>query len=267
MIRKAEIGSNENFRCCLCYHVRTGTLILGIWHLVLHILAFALLFSVLVHPEGRNRFSSWSSGTANPRAVNGVLASDYYSPQLPDISAGPAATYAFGRERWHVQDVHVALAVVFCTGILTLFLLYGTIMGKPNYLLPFFSLQVFDFIISALTAVGYFSYIQDVRRMFEEATDMPFQKQLVHLDPEWLCAFIMVAVVICMVLKAYCMGIVWACYKYLKYLQVAHVIDNYIEADVEALLPPDYDTATKMPPHAPTYAPPPPPYTPASNGI
>lgn len=75
------------------------------------------------------------------------------------------------------------------------------LQGKPNYLMPFFSLQVFDFIISALTAVGYFSSVPDVRRMLEEASDLPLQKELLHLNPEWLCAILMIAIVICMLLK------------------------------------------------------------------
>ena len=255
---KSEYDSSENFRCCICFHVRTGTIILGIWHLVLHLLALTLLFSVLVHPEARNRFTSWATaGTATPHDVNGLLTSEYYSPQLPDISAGPAANYAFGHDKYQLKDVHVALAITVCTGVLTLFLLYGTIRGKPNYLMPFFSLQVFDFIISALTAVGYFSSVPDVRRMLQEASDLPLQKELLHLNPEWLCAILMIAIVICMLLKAYFMRVVWSCYKYLKLLHVAQIVGSYIEADNEALLPPDYDTATKTPPYAAMYAPPP----------
>lgn len=29
------------------------------------------------------------------------------------------------------------------------------------------------------------------------------------------------------------MGVVWSCYKYLKLLQVAHLVEHYIEADNE----------------------------------
>ncbi|GFS39140.1 lysosomal-associated transmembrane protein 4A [Nephila pilipes] len=256
---KRKVCFGENFRCCICFHVRTGTVIIGIWHLVLHLLALTLLVSIVFHPEYKKQLTAWATaGTATPHDVNGLLASEYYSPPIPDISAGPAANYAFGHEK-HRQliEVPVTLAVTVCTGVLTLFLLYGTIRGKPNYLVPFFSLQVFDFIISTLTAVGYFSSVPDVRRMLEEASDLPMQKELMHLNPEWLCAILMIAVVVCMLLKAYFMGVVWSCYKYLKLLHVAQMVESYIEADNEALLPPDYDTATKAPPHTAMYAPPP----------
>lgn len=60
---------------------------------------------------------------------------------------------------------------------------------------------MFDFIISALTAVGYFSSVPDLRRMLQEASDLPLQKELLHLNPEWLCAILMIAIVVCMLLK------------------------------------------------------------------
>ncbi|XP_054708308.1 lysosomal-associated transmembrane protein 4A-like isoform X2 [Uloborus diversus] len=257
MHMKTDFGSSENFCCCGCFHVRTGTIILGVWHLVLHLFALTLLFSVLIHPDARSRLAAWpASGTTTPHDVNELLTSEYYSPQLPDISAGPAANYAFGHDK-HQLNVHVGLAITVCTSVISLFLLYGAIRGKPNYLIPFFSLQVFDFIISALTAVGYFSSVPDVRRMIEEAYDLPLRKELLHLNPEWLCALLMIAILICMMLKAYLLGVVWSCYKYLKLLHVAHLVGSYMEADNEALLPPDYETATKTPPHAAVYAPPP----------
>ncbi|XP_023228259.1 uncharacterized protein LOC111628664 [Centruroides sculpturatus] len=66
------------------------------------------------------------------------------------------------------------------------------------------------------------------------------------------------------VIKVYFMNIVWSCHKYLKLQQqLASSVDAYLETDVEALLPPDYITATKMPPHIPVYIPP--SYTAASN--
>uniref|UniRef100_A0A1W7RAB5 Lysosomal-associated transmembrane protein 4A n=1 Tax=Hadrurus spadix TaxID=141984 RepID=A0A1W7RAB5_9SCOR len=268
-ITKSLSLRNERFSCCLCCHVRTGTIILGIWHLILHLLALGLLFGVLFHSEAiSNRLPSWahSDETVDTpiygQAVNGVFTPDIYSPQLPDLSAGPAANYAFGRENWQLEDVHVGIVITLCTGALTVLLLYGAIKGNPSYLMPFFCLQIVDFIISTLTAVGYFSYMPDVRRMIEDTTDLPFHKLLLCMDPQWLLAFLMIVVILCMMLKAYFMGVVWSCYKYLKMIQMSASLDSFLSTpDVEALLPPDYSTATKMPPHIPVYVPP--PYTPS----
>lgn len=43
------------------------------------------------------------------------------------------------------------------------FLVHGAVARQPTHLLPFFFLQVFDFIISLLTVVGYVSSTSDVR--------------------------------------------------------------------------------------------------------
>lgn len=71
-------------------------------------MALTLLFSVLIHPDARSRFTSWAtSGTATPHDVNGLLTSEYYSPQLPDISAGPAANYAFGHDKHQLSKLKI----------------------------------------------------------------------------------------------------------------------------------------------------------------
>ncbi|XP_067126230.1 lysosomal-associated transmembrane protein 4A isoform X2 [Centruroides vittatus] len=262
----------EKFRCCFCCHVRTGTIILGTWHLLLHILALGLLFGIMFHPEAiSSQISSTSisdSSTALPdlrkSSSDNVFTSDIYSPQLHELIGAPAANYAFGKENWQVEDVQVGIVITTCTGALTVLLLLGVIKGIPNFLMPFFCLQIFDFIISALTAVGYFSYVPDVQKMIQNAPDLPFRKLLLCMDPQWLLALMMIIVILCMMLKVYFMNIVWSCHKYLKLQQqLASSVDAYLETDVEALLPPDYITATKMPPHIPVYIPP--SYTAASN--
>lgn len=84
---------------------------------MLHLLALTLLFSVLVHPEARTLFTTWATtGTATPRDVNGLLSSEYYSPQLPDISAGPAANYAFGHDKYQLSEYPLFfLFLLICT--------------------------------------------------------------------------------------------------------------------------------------------------------
>ena len=39
--------------------------------------------------------------------------------------------------------------------------------GQPGYLMPFFCLQVFDFCLTCLTIVGYFSYVPNIKRWIE----------------------------------------------------------------------------------------------------
>lgn len=249
--------SGDGFRCCWCFHVRTGTIILGIWHLILHSMAVALLVSLLFNPEVAGKFSNWTGIVtgSTPSPEQG------YSPQFPDISSGPGSSYGFLREACS-QDIPVALIITLCTCGITVLLLYGTIKKRPNCLMPFFCLQVFDFVVSALTAIGYFSYMPNVHRWLEEYRDMPLQKELLNMDPRWLCALMLLAFVGCMVIKAYFMGIVWSCYKFLKIQQVARIVENFVDIDGEALLPPDYLMATKMASGGAIFTtPPPPPYS------
>lgn len=263
MRRKNELVNHSAFRCCFCCHVRTGTVIVGVWHLVLHVLALAVLVSMMVRPELFDKL--YGSGGTTATHLSGSFLTRFrptlYShpeggPPTPDMPLNDPKLATIREE-----DLHVALAITVCTGVITLLLLYGTIWGQPTYLMPFFCLQVFDFVLSALTVVGYFSYTPDVRRLVAASRDLPLQKELLRLDPQWLCTVVMIGFVACMMLKAYVMGIVWSCYKYLRLRQEASLVD--IEADTEvlpygqALLPPDYETATKMPAFLPVYAPPP----------
>ncbi|EEC18269.1 lysosomal-associated transmembrane protein, putative [Ixodes scapularis] len=182
MRRKGDLVNHSAFRCCFCCHVRTGTVILGIWHLILHVLALAILVSMLLRPELFEKLYGTSSSSPGQHFSGGFITHfrpSVYSHEFPDMSADAR----FGSIR--DQDVHVALAITLCTGIITLLLLYGTI---------------------------------------------------------W----------------AYVMGIVWSCYKYLRLRQDTNLSD--LESDSEALLPPDYETAMKMPPFLPVY--PSPPYAP-----
>lgn len=253
----------EEFRF-FCCHVRTGTIILGTWHLLLHILALALLFGVMFHPEAvSSQFLSVSiseNSTPTPdvkHAVNSVFTSEIYTPQLPEFIGAPAANYAFGRENWQLEDIQVGIVITTCTGAITVLLLFGVIKGIPNFLMPFFCLQIFDFIISALTFFGYCSTTLDVRKLIQNTPDLPFQKLLLRMDPSCLFALLMTVIGICLLLKILFMNVVWSCHKYLKLQQQLKTVGNVLlEPDVEALLPPDYITATKMPPHIPVYIPP-----------
>ncbi|XP_076364885.1 lysosomal-associated transmembrane protein 4A-like isoform X1 [Tachypleus tridentatus] len=188
-------------------------------------------------------------------------------PELPELSAGPAGDYAFLREwKWDLKDVHVAMAVTLCTGLITSLMVYGAVRGCPSCLMPFFCLQVFDFMISALSVIGYFSYMPNPREIIQNSHDIPFQKELMQLDAQWLCAIVMAAFIVCMLVKAYFMGVVWSCYKYLKLLQMTQIVDNYLDLEEEMLLPTDSEMGVKSPLYLSPYGhPPPPPYTPPTN--
>ncbi|XP_076318926.1 lysosomal-associated transmembrane protein 4A-like [Tachypleus tridentatus] len=263
-LKPPQVPENPtNFRCCFCCHVRTGTIVLGIWHLMLHFLAFAVLVSVAFHPNLIcSRFDQWNEFSIDKETnvtTNTEVPLLYDSdstaqlPELPDFSAGPATEF-FKVKRWDPQEIFVALAVTFCTGIITFLLVYGAVRAKPSYLIPFFCLQILDLMISALTMVGYFAYLPNIQDNIENMKDLPFRQELLQLDPELLCALIVCIFMVYLVVKAYLMAVVWACYRYLRMMTCRRQMEIHPDTDGEVLLPPDYETASKQLPNLPSYS-------------
>lgn len=239
---------NEDWRCASCCHVRTGTILLGIWHLVLHILALAIISVVLIHPELVNK----------PQEPSGIQQSVVGSEKVKMYEY--QYNYSFLKERnWTTYDINIGMGVTICTFAITALMVYGAVKGNPTFLMPFFCLQVFDFCIASLTVIGYFSYMPDVRETIKDNPSIPLQQELLKLDTQWLSLIVLVACVLLMMVKAYFIGVVWSCYKYLIYRNAVSGMANYIDTvSSQVLLPPDYDTATKDPKYLLDTTPPPP---------
>ncbi|KAJ8305264.1 hypothetical protein KUTeg_015809 [Tegillarca granosa] len=134
--------------------------------------------------------------------------------------------------------------------------------SRPGYLMPFFCLQVFDFCLSCLTVVGYFSYAPNIKDWFRQQGlgCYPGMDSILRMDGEWLMLLCLLVLVLFLSLKAYLIGVVWACYKYLQLRNLNRsVVREYtVDPDTEMLLPPKYEDAIKAPVDS---SPPPPPYT------
>lgn len=77
---------------------------------------------------------------------------------------------------------------------------------------------IFLFIFS-LTAAGYLCYLQSVHRLIAESHRLPWREKLLELSPDALVLVVLIAFVSIVFLKAYAIGIVWRCYKYLTMRQ------------------------------------------------
>lgn len=75
------------------------------------------------------------------------------------------------------------------------------------------------FLWHRLTALGYICYLQAIHRIIYESHRLPWREKLLELPPEELVVVVLVFVVCIVFLKAYCIGIVWRCYKYLMLRQ------------------------------------------------
>ncbi|XP_043222893.1 lysosomal-associated transmembrane protein 4A-like isoform X1 [Amphibalanus amphitrite] len=201
-------------RVCGCVHVRTGTIMLGMWHLVMNVLALSALAMVIFHPEMLRRVQLEGTPQSGNLSAAGAGADEPLLPPRVMPKYGP--TYSvLGGQVWNVDDLNIGIMITFCTFIITLLMVVGAIKGQPSYLMPFFCLQVFDFCISSLTMISYFSLMPDLHVLLLQSPSLPFRDQLLRLDQRWLSLILMVAFLVAMVIKLYLIAMVWSCYRYL----------------------------------------------------
>lgn len=254
---------NSEWRCFFCLHVRTATVLLGIWHLILHVLAISVLAIILrnhqqLMAEQQTTPDYIEPNNLLPTPLSKVKDNDnpYFLPTTQD-----------GRTPY-TSDMDMGAVMSVCTLGITLLMVYGTLKGRASHLLPFFCLQLFDFAITTLTATGYFCYLRSVHSLVADHWhNLPFRKELLQLSPQYLSLIVLVAFLVSMLWKAYCIGIIWRCYKFLTLRKQAmrstvHYIlpgdgsERLPEPDYSSLLP-DYEAACasvlKQPP-PPSYA-------------
>ncbi|RXG67743.1 Tetraspanning orphan receptor [Armadillidium vulgare] len=311
-------SQHGQWTCFLCCHVRTGTIVIGSWHMLLHLMALSLIAVVMIHPEILNQVNKDGfegeqlevahDGVQDVQAVNCsempcLLATQGdgrlrdATPDFPLSLGNLLSTHrlnaeqkvkAFGFESMSntgyinanrvesrvcyqakriciinpLEDVNVALFITLCTFIVTLLLVYGAFREQPSHLMPFFFLQVFDFCISSMTMFGYLSYLPNVRQVISESPVFPFQhfqNQLLAMNTKCLTFFVMLIFITTFLVKAYCISIVWRCYKYLmqrsqggRWPPRSHMghsgpVDQESQTLVLGHDLPDYDTAITDP--------------------
>ncbi|KAJ3646715.1 hypothetical protein Zmor_024291, partial [Zophobas morio] len=166
-----KLGSSRNseWKCFYCLHVRTATILLGIWHLILHVLALAVLALLMRNHNVIMQSEEFGQSNFLPTPLSKVKDEDnpYYLPTTQD-----------GRTIYST-DIDMGALMTICTLSITLLMVYGTVRGKSTHLLPFFCLQLFDFAITTLTATGYFCYLRSVHRLVAEHWhNLPFRNVL-----------------------------------------------------------------------------------------
>jgi len=284
---------DKEYRCCLCLHVKTGSILLGLWQVVVHVAVLGVLAALVTHPELFNRQDKKRLETSvnvvalgqkdaivfNDHKIAGGLTiyggsnlpiNDRAHKKLPstgsksaaaserderDVDVGgrklrrrpdelsyPDVSLSYrereqrrrqrhlvavgvaGKGHWRREDRYVGMALTFLSLVFSGFLLYGSIKERPSYLMPYFCLQVFDFVISCLSIVGYFSYLPDVKVWLRAQHDLPYKQQLLHLDQATLTFTAMTLCLSVLVVKAYLLGMVWTCYKFFVRKQTGQLL-------------------------------------------
>ncbi|XP_065208979.1 lysosomal-associated transmembrane protein 4B [Planococcus citri] len=214
-----NLKSINQWKCFGCCHVRTATIIVGLWHLAIHIMGF-FLFVVATYivptyycdsptlttlPLMRNR----DSDLTVQRVKHDY---DGYS-DLQSISTANESKV------WMLMS---ALSLVA-----TVSLICGATKKKSPLILPFFFLQIFD-ILFDITIIGvYFVMSSSITEFFGELYNAPFQQFVLHFGfyqkIVFTCAYILLALFI----KVYLVCIVYLCYRYLT---------NYLKYSQDVLL-------------------------------
>ncbi|XP_056632666.1 lysosomal-associated transmembrane protein 4B [Diorhabda sublineata] len=231
---RLKLGSDRNkeWTCFFCLHVRTATILFGIWHLVLHILALVVLALMM---RNHHVLIQKNEELQNDFLPTPLSKKDDDNPYYLPTSQDSRKIYS--------ADIDMGALMTVCTLSITLLMVYGTIKGKPTHVLPFFCLQLFDFAITALTATGYFCYIRSAHRLVAENWNLPLRHELLQLSPQVLTLIVLLAFLFSMLWKAYWISVVWRLYKYLTFRQQSNRnAIHYIipESDHRGLTDPDY---------------------------
>ncbi|XP_053610059.1 lysosomal-associated transmembrane protein 4A isoform X2 [Plodia interpunctella] len=247
MLRFPKLGGDRSseWRCLFCLHVRTGTILLGTWHLMLHLIALGFLAAIVRDPRLLDELERDGSSVADWSDVgkpNNVLPTP-----LSNVEAPPSS---YPQHSTQPRDHGL---IYLCTLTITLMLIYGAARGKPAHLLPFFCLQIFDFAITVLTATGYLCYLRSIHRLVAETRRVPWRAELLQLPAPALALVVLSAFLLAVLLKAYCINIVWRCYKYLT--MRAHALHSMTPFVIsESIVAPAPPYSAPAPAPAPDYS-------------
>ncbi|KAG5447091.1 phosphatidylinositol 3-kinase [Clonorchis sinensis] len=213
------------YRCCSCFHVRTGTFLLAVLQIVIHFVVITILTAALGRAAHFREdveyvalsisvmsFIQWERFVGTPERL-GVVPKE---PSTPDrtqhlplenraTEAMPSATkrpyVRTGKFFINAGEEYVAIAVTLLSLLFSIMMLVGTIYAKPYYLLPYCCVQFVDLFVTCLSVVGYYTYLPE--------SSTWARSQLV------LSLVVILAGILLLAVKAYMLAMVWLCYKFL----------------------------------------------------
>lgn len=208
--------------CCLCCHVRTGTILLGVWYLILNAVVLLILLSALADPDHYHFSSS-------------ELGGDF--------------------EFMDDANMCIAIAISVLMILICAMATYGAYKQRAAWIIPFFCYQIFDFALNTLVAVTVLVYPNSIQEYIRQLPpDFPYKDDIMSVNPTCLVLIILLFISIILAFKGYLISCVWNCYRYINGRNSSDVLVYVTSNDTTVLLPP-YDDATV---NSATKEPPPP---------
>ncbi|XP_030405323.1 lysosomal-associated transmembrane protein 4B [Gopherus evgoodei] len=197
--------------CCLCCHVRTGTIILGVWYLIINSVVLLILLSALTDPD------------------------QYHLP-----SAELGSEFEFMDDANMCIATAISLLMILICAMAT----YGAYKQHAAWIIPFFCYQIFDFALNTLVAISVLVYpntIQDYLRQLP--VNFPYKEEIMAVNPTCLVVIILLFISIILAFKGYLISCVWNCYRYINGRNNSDVLVYIATNDTAVLLPPYEDPA------------------------
>ncbi|KAL2084045.1 hypothetical protein ACEWY4_019563 [Coilia grayii] len=195
--------------CCLCCHVRTGTIILGIWYMLINAVVLLILLTALSDPE---HYHITSAELANDLDV--------------------------------MDDSHmcIASAISLLMIMIAAMATYGAYKQHAAWIIPFFCYQVFDFALNTLVAISIIVYPNTIQDYLQQLPNtFPYKEEIMGMN---VCLLLIVLLFIGCILafKAYLITCVWNCYRYVSGQGTTDILVYVTTSDTTVLLPPYDDT-------------------------
>ncbi|XP_031722525.1 lysosomal-associated transmembrane protein 4B isoform X2 [Anarrhichthys ocellatus] len=206
--------------CCLCCHVRTGTIILGIWYMLINAVVLLILLSALNDPvQYRYHLTSTELGT--------------------DIDVMDDANICIATA--------ISLLMILICGMAT----YGAYKQHAAWIIPFFCYQIFDFALNTLVAISVVVYPNTVQDYLQQLPGtFPYKEDIMSTNNMCLIFVVLLFIGCILSFKAYLIGCVWNCYRYVSGRGTTEVLVYVTTNDTAVLLPP-YEEAFAIPPKEP----------------